>query len=181
MKKRVGIFVIFLAAMNPAACAMDEMPDFNGDPAEIDSFLAAAGVEVEIFQNERAVPEGGAPSGVFQCPKLGCRKKFTNKGLYEGHLVAHAKVKRYLCPEPGCGKYLANGSLPRHRRIHTGEKPYTCKTCGRKFRDGSNLKSHTLGHAKEKPFKCTVPGCSSAYVIRRYLVRHQRKGHKQTG
>ena len=33
-----------------------------------------------------------------------------------------------------CGKCLADpSSLYRHRKIHNGEKPHTCKWCGRKF------------------------------------------------
>ena len=33
-----------------------------------------------------------------------------------------------------CGKVLADpSSLYRHRKIHSGEKPHSCKFCGRKF------------------------------------------------
>ena len=42
-----------------------------------------------------------------------------------------------------CGKaFLKVWDFRRHRRIHTGEKPYICGTCGFKFSDGGNLLKH---------------------------------------
>jgi len=49
---------------------------------------------------------------------------------------------------PICGKTLYDRSTwNRHMRIHTGEKPYPCKFCGRRFRTNYNK----LGHEKKCP------------------------------
>lgn len=63
--------------------------------------------------------------------------------------------KGFVCPY--CGKTFERaGHLERHKLIHTGEKPYRCELCGRRFNQKCSLKGHLKTHRVCKWHKKSV-------------------------
>ncbi|KAM4745508.1 uncharacterized protein FYW61_013470 [Anableps anableps] len=77
-----------------------------------------------------------------------------------------------LSPCKVCGRFFARNYLNQHIRTHTGEKPFSCLTCGKSFSERGNLSKHIRTHTGEKSFSCLV--CGKSFVQQIHLTRHMR-------
>ena len=82
----------------------------------------------------------------------------------------------YLCPYLClvCEKNLQGKyNMKIHVRSHTGELPFTCQYCPRKFGSIANRNKHQKTHfEQEKPYQCSF--CSKMFVRKEHCNRHEK-------
>ncbi|ODM96660.1 putative zinc finger protein [Orchesella cincta] len=82
---------------------------------------------------------------------------------------------------PDCGRmFLKPSQMLRHRRTHTGSKPYVCRICSSTFSQKSSLDTHILyTHSDVRPFSCPNPKCAFRTVQKAALKKHWSRAHPQ--
>ncbi|KAF9430096.1 zinc-finger protein [Entomortierella beljakovae] len=84
----------------------------------------------------------------------------------------------YVCEWNNCDRqgrgFSQRQKAMRHIQTHTGDKPFQCQVCQKRFSEANIMAQHMRTHTGEKPFKCTEPGCSRQFSISGALTIHRR-------
>ena len=77
---------------------------------------------------------------------------------------------KHICN--ACGEeFISETEMTMHERIHTGIKPFQCKTCKKLFSVKRTLKSHEVQmHSNEKPYQC--PYCPKGFASKSKFMQH---------
>ncbi|KAF9189501.1 zinc-finger protein, partial [Haplosporangium sp. Z 11] len=101
-----------------------------------------------------------------------CRQSFSNFDALTSHLsedhIGTGKSE-YICEWTNCDRrgrgFGQRQKAMRHIQTHTGDKPFQCQVCQKRFSEANIMAQHMRTHTGEKPYKCTEPGCGRQFSI----------------
>ncbi|KAJ0069952.1 hypothetical protein NL108_017523 [Boleophthalmus pectinirostris] len=100
-----------------------------------------------------------------------CKERFGSTYKLQKHRRVHTGEEPFTCSV--CKKMFAvTYHLKRHMRTHTGEKPFSCSVCKKVFSRKHHVDTHMKTHTGEKPFRCSV--CNKVFAHRCHFKTHMR-------
>ncbi|KAF9994177.1 zinc-finger protein, partial [Modicella reniformis] len=115
------------------------------------------------------------------CLWRGCKLTFPQFESLTSHLsedhIGMGKSE-YICEWANCDRqgrgFGQRQKAMRHIQTHTGDKPFQCQVCQKRFSEANIMAQHMRTHTGEKPFRCTEPGCGRQFSISGALTIHRR-------
>uniref|UniRef100_A0A3P9DSX1 Zinc finger protein 2 homolog n=1 Tax=Maylandia zebra TaxID=106582 RepID=A0A3P9DSX1_9CICH len=114
----------------------------------------------EVMLVKHAWSHGNDPGSVCGA----CGERSESVEVLKDHLQSRHKTDDcHICGE----------SLSRHKMTHSGERPHSCKICGRRFKLPGTLRQHEKIHTnRERSYLCDI--CCKMFLTSAQLEIHMR-------
>ncbi|CAH1963814.1 unnamed protein product [Acanthoscelides obtectus] len=99
-----------------------------------------------------------------------CDKVF-NKACYltQHNKTFHSGDKPFKCCR--CGKrFSCDNTYQEHLSKHAGEKPHKCDLCPKQFNHKTDLRRHMCLHTGQKPYACDT--CGKGFIRKDHMMKH---------
>ncbi|CAM6002473.1 unnamed protein product, partial [Sphagnum balticum] len=108
-----------------------------------------------------------------------CDRAFNDSGLLNKHRRTHTGERPYACTECAM-KFMQKNHLQEHfRRKHTEERSFACDKCEKRFSTKQGAQRHHSAHTFSKPFMCDVDGCEKRFTVKGNVLVHKRTVHEK--
>lgn len=138
--------------------------------------LSPAPCSPRVSSTGTTLPTEMRPSEVHRCEE--CDKVF-NKACYltQHNKTFHSGDKPFKCHR--CGKrFPCDQSHEEHLAKHGGEKPFKCELCPKQFNHKTDLRRHMCLHSGSKPYACER--CGKGFIRKDHMLKHYDTHKKKT-
>ena len=113
---------------------------------------------------------------LHRCSFPGCSHASPFPANIRAHERTHTGEKPFTCPTCGTG-FALKVTLERHASVHTGVRAHYCRYCPFSAKHTSDITKHERTHTGHRPFRCSAPGCAFAAAKSSNAWTHIRKVH----
>ncbi|RZC37682.1 hypothetical protein BDFB_005420 [Asbolus verrucosus] len=120
--------------------------------------------------------QSAAKQGLYKC--IDCDKTF-NKACYltQHNKTFHSGDKPFKCGR--CGKrFSSEETHEEHTSKHAGDKPHKCDRCPKQFNHKTDLRRHMCLHTGQKPFVCDT--CGKGFIRKDHMLKHCETHFRKT-
>lgn len=155
-----------------------DIPDSYHKMCRQDPMIPQSGASQPRSPMETASPVASSttesvetPTGTTSVHRCDACVKVFNKACYltQHNKTFHSGEKPYKCQK--CGKRFPCGqSHEEHIAKHGAVKPFKCDQCIKSFNHKTDLRRHMCLHTGSKPYSCMI--CSKGFIRKDHMMKH---------